>query len=267
MLLYQDVEPGQLTQEIQWCLAELVPEDTSQSPTEMETFRTLVEQVAHDLKNILTVINGYTELMFDDFAPQVPIGPYLELMTENIGQATLLIQQLLTVDREQVRQAEVLDLNAVVTDLEETLRCLMGEDVELVIGFGPRLPLIKANRRQLEQVILNLAINARDAMPDGGQLIIETAQVLLPDEDIPHRPQGYPGSYVRLAMTDTGVGIGAATQASIFAPYFTTKVASHGTGLGLAQVRRVVTQQGGYIDVFSQVGQGTTFMLYLKVKE
>ena len=233
----------------------------------MEAIGRLAGGIAHDFNNLLMVISGYTELVQDELGPAHPLQRNLEGVRKAAQRATSLTQQLLAFSRKQVLAPKVFELNAVVNDLGKMLPRLVGEDVELVIVPGPERIRAKADPSQLEQVIMNLAVNARDAMPAGGRLTIETAVAEFDHEYARLHPPATPGRYAMLAVTDTGAGMDAETQSHIFEPFFTTKEKGKGTGLGLSTVYGIVKQSGGYVWVYSELGRGTTFKVYLPLAD
>jgi two-component system cell cycle sensor histidine kinase/response regulator CckA len=229
----------------------------------MEAVGRLAGGVAHDFNNLLMAIMGYGELMRSNLFKDDPLFHYIEDILTATDRAASLTQQLLAFSRRQLMQPQVLNLNSVLADLEKILRRLLGEHIDLEIVGAPDLGMVKADPGQLGQIIMNLALNARDAMTTGGRLTLETANIEFAAnhpcrfEDIP------PGRYVRLALRDTGCGLDAETLTHIFEPFFTSQEAARGTSLGLPVVYGIVRQNGGYVDVESQPGQGTTFMVYL----
>jgi two-component system, cell cycle sensor histidine kinase and response regulator CckA len=229
----------------------------------LEAVGRLAGGIAHEFNNMMTVVTGYGELLLG----RLGAGDSMRLEIEQIkragDRAAALTRQLLAFSRKQVLQPRELDLNAVVLHMDKMLRRLIGEDVALVTVPAEGLWTVKADPGQLEQVIVNLAVNARDAMPEGGRLLIETANIVLDQEYAAHRPEAAPGPYVLLAMADTGVGMDEETRAHLFEPFYTTKGPGKGTGLGLATVYGIVAQSGGHIAVESEPGRGTTFRIYL----
>jgi PAS domain S-box-containing protein len=238
-------------------------EDQLRQSQKMEAIGRLAGGVAHDFNNLLTAINGYSDLSIALLGTNDPIRANLEEIKKAGERAASLTHQLLAFSRKQLLQPEVLDLNLVIDDLNKMLRRLIGEDIELVTLLDPKLGKVMADRGQVEQIIVNLAINAADAMPKGGSLVILTANVFLDDEYARHHISVRPGAYVMIAVNDTGCGISPETQKRVFEPFFTTKGPGKGTGLGLATVYGIVKQSGGNIWLYSEEGVGTTLKIYL----
>ena len=231
----------------------------------MEAVGQLAGGVAHDFNNLLTAILGYCHLMLDELPEEDPLRLDLLEIQAAGDRAASLTRQLLAFSRRQMLQPQVVDINTLVTQLEKLLRRLISEDVELVTALAPDLSPVTVDPASVEQILVNLAVNARDAMPTGGRLTIETANVELDDTYAVTHVTMKPGSYVMLAVGDTGEGMDAATRARVFEPFFTTKEQGKGSGLGLATVYGMVKQSGGYIWVYSEPAHGTMFKVYLPV--
>jgi len=229
----------------------------------METVGQLAGGIAHDFNNLITAINGTADLASLGLREGDPLRTDFERIRKTGERAASLTRQLLAFSRKQFMAPEVLDLNAVVTDMQDMLQRLLGEDIELMVMPAQSGGSVLVDRGQVEQLVMNLAVNARDAMPDGGALTIETDDVELDDSYAATHPSVNPGPHVMLAVSDTGVGMGEAIRSRIFEPFFTTKGPGKGTGLGLAMVYGIVKQSGGSIWVYSEPGKGTTFKIYL----
>lgn len=238
-------------------------EEQLRQAQKMEAVGRLAGGLAHDFNNLLTVINGYSEIILDSLDVQSPLRPLMEDVMKAGERGAGLTRQLLAFSRQQMLQPKVLDLNEVVAELCNLLRRMIGEDVELVLKPGLGLQKVQVDPGQIQQVLMNLAINARDAMPTGGTLTIETCNEEIKCGQTSDGSQVFPGQYVQLSVSDTGTGMTAEVRTHIFEPFFTTKENGRGTGLGLAMVYGIVQQSGGHIAVETAVGKGTTFRLYL----
>jgi PAS domain S-box-containing protein len=228
----------------------------------MEAIGTLSGGVAHDFNNILTVILGHTEVLLQNSQSSPTMSEHLKSIDEASRRASALTRQLLAFSRKQVLQPRVFNLNSLIVDLDKMLRRMIGEDIELQTVTDPALRTTKADPGQVEQVVMNLVVNARDAMKNGGRITIETANVTLDEDYVSGHPGARPGPHVMLAVSDTGEGITAEILPHIFDPFFTTKEVGKGTGLGLSTVYGIVKQSGGNIWVYSQPGRGTTLKIY-----
>ena len=231
----------------------------------MEAIGRLSGGIAHDFNNLLGVIIGYSEILQERLPSKDLLRESADEIVAAGKRAASLTRQLLAFSRQQVLEPKVLDLNEVVSDMEKMLRRLIGEDIELITNRDPMLGRVRTDQGQIEQVIMNLVVNARDAMPQGGKLVIATANTEMDETFVKRYP--YPvqtGQYIVLTVSDNGVGMDAATKARVFEPFFTTKEKGKGTGLGLSTVYGVVKQSGGYIDFDSEPGEGTTFRIYFR---
>jgi two-component system cell cycle sensor histidine kinase/response regulator CckA len=233
----------------------------------LDSIGRLAGGIAHDFNNLLTVINGYAAMSVDDLSIDSPVRNSLQEIYAAGQRAAELTQQLLAFSRKQLLRPVIVDLNKVIRDLSKMLNRLIGEDISLVMRLAPDLRNITADPSQVQQVIMNLAVNSRDAMPNGGTLIIETGNIYLDEEYVSGHPQVQPGNYSMLAVTDDGIGMSAETQERLFEPFFTTKAKGQGTGLGLSTVYGIVRQSGGRVWVYSEPNRGTTFKVYFPSTE
>lgn len=229
----------------------------------MEAVGRLAGGVAHDFNNLLTAIIGYSDFVMDGLPVDHELHDDLAEIKKVGQQAAALTRRLLAFSRMQLLQPKLIDLNELLTDMQNMLRRVIGEDIELTTVFETEPASVKVDPGQIEQVIMNLVVNARDAMQQGGRLLLTTRSVVLTDEDIKQMPLGRPGAFICLAVTDTGTGMSKEVQEHLFEPFFTTKDASQGTGLGLSVAYGIVRQHEGWIHVYSELGQGSEFKIYL----
>jgi PAS domain S-box-containing protein len=234
----------------------------------MEAVGNLAGGIAHDFNNLLMIISSYTQMLEDELPPGDRLRQHTRQVIKAVERSSSLIQQLLAFSRKQVLSPRILDVNTVIEETAKMIRRLIGEDIELVLSLDRALPMVKADPDQIGQVLLNLCVNARDAMPSGGKLTIKTHSPVIGTEVVETMPGVTPGLYAALSVSDDGVGIPAVVQSRIFEPFFTTKPLGKGTGLGLSMVYGIVKQSGGYVTVDSEVDRGTTFqILFPSVEE
>jgi signal transduction histidine kinase/ActR/RegA family two-component response regulator len=238
-------------------------EDQLRQAQKMEAVGKLAGGVAHDFNNLLTVITGYSQILMDQHAKNAQASHSIEQIFKAADRATSLTRQLLAFSRRQMLQPRLVSLNALVRNLEKMLRPLLGERIQIVVQSSSDLGGVRADPGQLDHILMNLAVNARDAMPRGGTLTVATANADLGDAFARTHPGATPGQYVMLSVSDTGTGMSEHTLMHLFEPFFTTKEPGKGTGLGLSMVYGFVKQSGGYITVDSKLGEGTIFQIYL----
>ena len=239
-----------------------IVEDQQRQAQKMEAIGRLAGGVAHDFNNLLTIIIGRAQMMMMRLKPVDPFRREVKLIEETAERAAALTRQLLQFSRQQVLQPKVINLNPTVIEMDEMLRRLIGENIDLKMRLSSSLGNVLADPGQIQQVVMNLAVNARDAMPNGGKVLIETTNVELDAEYAKHHASVSPGPHVMLAVTDTGCGMDEKTRSHLFEPFFTTKAKGKGTGLGLSTVYGIVKQSGGHIWVYSEPGTGATFKVY-----
>jgi PAS domain S-box-containing protein len=240
-----------------------VLEDQFRQAQKMEAVGRLAGGVAHDFNNLLMVISGYSEILLENSSPEHAAFPKLQAIQQAADRASSLTRQLLAFSRKQIRELKIVDVNAIVDDMDRLLRPLIGENVSLHVHLASDLGHVRADSGQVEQIIMNLVVNSKDAMPNGGKIIITTANIMLNQTAGHDHLYMNGGAYVLLSVSDTGCGMDRETESRIFEPFFTTKEKGKGTGLGLSTVYGIVKQSGGYIVAKSELGSGTTFQIYL----
>ena len=260
---YRDITDKKIAED-----EKLLLEEQLRQSQKMESIGRLAGGVAHDFNNLLSAIIGHADLMLIKIHKEDPLYDGIKLILETATRAANLTSQLLAFGRKQMLQMKVLNLNKEVEDLQKMLRRIIGEDVELKTKLLSDLGMVKADPAQIQQILVNLAVNARDAMPEGGELLIETDNAYLDEEYCQNNTEVIPGNYVMIKVSDNGIGMDAETLEHIFEPFFTTKEVGKGTGLGLSTIYGIVKQHGGHVSVVSEVGKGTTFRIcFAKVNE
>ena len=238
-------------------------EEQLRQARKMEAVGQLAGGVAHEFNNFLGIIMGYSHLLDEQAAADETLSRSVADIKAATEHAASLTRQLLALSRRQVLQPKVLDINQSVAEMDKLLRRLIGADIELITVLPQEVGAVRVDSAQIQQIFINLVVNARDAMPHGGKVVIETANVELDGDYAEHNFDVKPGPYVMLAMTDTGLGMDAETQVHIFEPFFTTKEQGKGTGLGLSMIHGIVNQSGGHVNIESAISKGTTFRIYL----
>lgn len=231
----------------------------------MESIGRLAGGIAHDFNNILTAITGYSELSLKELPANHPVRDKIKIIKDSGDRAAALTSQLLAFSRKQVLEVKVMNLNIIIDGMADMLRRIIGEDIKLALHTKTSIKNIIGDKNQIEQILLNLSVNARDAMPDGGSLIVETSDFVIDDAFTKTYSGAQPGAYVLLSVSDTGMGMTEEVKENIFEPFYTTKDIGKGTGLGLSTVYGIIKQHGGYINVYSEPGKGTTFRVYIPV--
>jgi PAS domain S-box-containing protein len=249
--------------EKQALIAQMEREQQREQASRLESVGQLAGGVAHDFNNLLGVVLNYADFIAEEIGEESPAHRDVLEIRRAAERATQLTRQLLIFSRRDVVKPQPINLNDSVREMERLLRRTIGEHIDLVVKFGPDLPTVMADPGQLEQVLVNLAVNARDAMPRGGRLLIESAEVEVDADFLDDNPELQPGQYVRLTVADTGTGMDEETQSRVFEPFFSTKTKGEGTGLGLATVYGIVRGGGGAITIESELGKGTTFNVHL----
>jgi PAS domain S-box-containing protein len=242
-------------------------EEQLRQARKMEAIGRLAGGIAHDFNNLLTPIVGYSQLAISTLHPSDPMRQDIQEIQKSAERAAKLIRQMMTFSRRQALKPQVLNLNSVLLDMDKMLRQLIEENIELVTLSAPDLGSVKMDPGQFEQVLVNLVVNARDAMPNGGKLILETSNVTLDQDFVYQHGRMIPGRYVRMTVSDTGIGMSEEVKTHLFEPFFTTKEHNKGTGLGLSTVYGIVKQSNGYILVYSEPDRGTTFKIYFPLVE
>ncbi|MBN2056982.1 PAS domain S-box protein [bacterium] len=238
-------------------------EEQLRQAQKMEAIGELAGGIAHDFNNLMTIVSGYSQLLLIDMQPSDPLYESIEEIHKAGERAARLTRQLLAFSSRQMLQPRIVNINHVVADIEKMLNRLIGEDIKLVNRLEKRLAKVKADPGQIEQVLMNLVVNARDAMPEGGEITLQTSSTTFGTEEVKLNPRARPGAFVCISVQDEGTGMSRELLARIFDPFFTTKAAGKGTGLGLSVVYGIVKQHDGWIDVYSEPGQGSTFKIYL----